>query len=264
MKKLTINILIYLLLANASLFSFLFILDGYGSTEDITPEFGETPIIDGYINDSIEEWNKATKLQINLTGLPIKFWVMQNSDDLFLSVQFDIEINDHSINEFIGILISNSSSEDLKDFIDAKIIQFTDIFNDSFVFLDYNINRTVFMNDSIYNGEGAAKLEGVTSTYEFSIPIDEPDDNTEDVILKEGSTYAFNITYGDIASYPNGIKKSKIVLITINTLPIKKPPFINLTIFIISIIIFSILGLLYGFYIYRIFKLKEKIRRIRR
>jgi len=264
LKKFTINFLIFILLANTSLISFLFIIDGYGLTEEITPEFGEPPVIDGYIDDSVKEWNKATKVQINLTGLPIKFWVMQNDDNLFLSVQFDIEINDHSVNEFIGILISNSSSKDLDDFIDAKIIQFTDIFNASFEYLDYNINKSVFINDIIYNGEGSAKLEGITSTYEFSIPIDSSDEYKEDVMLNYGKTYAFNITYGDIASYPNGIKKSEIVLITINTPPLKKKPFINLTLFILSIIIFSILGLLYGFYIYRIFKLKEKIERIRR
>jgi len=264
LKKLTINFLIFILLANTSLISFLFIIDGYGLTEEITPEFGEPPVIDGYINDSIMEMNKAIKVQINLTGLPLKFWVMQNDDNLFLSLQFDIEINDHSVNEFIGILISNSSSKDLEDFIDAKIIQFTDIFNATFEYLDYYINKSIFINDIIYNGEGSAKLEGITSTYEFSIPIDSSDEYKEDVMLNYGKTYAFNITYGDIASYPNGIKKSEIVLITINTPPLKKKPFINLTLFILSIIIFSILGLLYGFYIYRIFKLKEKIERIRR
>ncbi|MFX1314048.1 MAG: hypothetical protein ACFFHD_15790 [Promethearchaeota archaeon] len=264
MKKFTINFLIYILLANISLTSFLFIRDTYGVTEEINPNFGESPVIDGYIDDSIKEWNKATKVTINLTGLPIKFWVMQNNDNLFLSVQFDIEIKDHSVNEFIGILISNSSSKKLENFKDAKIVQFTDIYNDSFEYLDYNINKSVFKNDSIYNGEGSAKLDEVTSTYEFSVPINSSDENNEDVILKYETTYAFNITYGDIASYPNGIKKSEIVLITINSLPLKKTPLINLTLFILSIIIFSILGLLYGFYIYKILKLKEKIKRIKR
>ncbi|MFX1259448.1 MAG: hypothetical protein ACFFAN_16465 [Promethearchaeota archaeon] len=232
--------------------------------EEITPEFGEPPVIDGSIDNSIKEWNEAIKIDINLTGLPIKLRLMQNDDKLFLSVQFDIEINDHSVNEFIGILISNSSSKDLEDFIDAKIIQFTNIFNDSFDYFDYNINKSVFSNDIIYNGEGSAKLEGVTSTYEFSIPVNSSDENKEDVMLNYETTYAFNITYGEIASYPDGIRKSEIVLITINSSPPNRKLNINLTLFVISIIIFSILGLLYGFYIYRILKLKEKIERIKR
>ena len=265
MKKLAFNVVVWILLANVSLVSFLLTTNGYGVTEEINPEFGDAPVIDGYIDNSIKEWNKATKVQINLTGLPIKFWVMQNDVNLFISAQFDIEIKDHSANEFIGILISNSSSKDLKNFIDAKIIQFTDILNESFDYLDYHIiNQSLFLNDTIYNGQGAAKLEGVTSTYEFSIPIDNSNENKEDVELDYENTYAFNITYGDIASYPSGIKKSEIVFIIINPPPLKEEPFMNLTLFIMSIIIFSVLGLFYGFYIYKIFKLKEKIERIKR
>jgi len=239
-------------------------LQGYSASDEIDSKFGESPIIDGYIDISAKEWNKAAKLSINLGDFPIELWVMQNNINLYLSVQFELEFEYHNVTEFIGIIVSNSSSENEEDFIDAKIIQFSNITEDQFNYLDYYINNSIYSNDTYVDGDGAAKLEGIISTYEFSIPIKNINIIEEDVFLDYGKAFAFNITYGETPVYPNGIKKSTTVLINIKTPSTTETPIWSLVFFVLSIIIFSILGTLYGFYIYKIFKLKEKIERIRR
>ncbi len=234
---------------------------GFGATEEIDSEIGEAPIINGYINITAQEWNEAIKNQIYLDDLPIELWVMHTAQNLYISVQVDLLPIARSSSEFIGLIISNSSSENIEDFIDAKIIQFSNISEDNFEYFDMNINSSIFFNDTVSNGDGAAKLEDTTSTYEFVIPINR---NEEDVSLELGKSLAFNITYGVSPSYPSGIRKSSIILINIPSLPTPKPLPIKLTLFILVIIVFSILGILYVFYIYRIIKLKEKIQRIKR
>ncbi|MFX0106123.1 MAG: hypothetical protein ACFE75_11615, partial [Candidatus Hodarchaeota archaeon] len=220
--------------------------------------------IDGYIDLSSQEWNKAIKKDIFLEDLPIEFWVMQDYQNLYISVQIELEHGYHNTTEFVGIIISNSSSENKEDFIDAKIIQFSDILADNFTYLDYYINNSVFLDDINDDGEGAAKLEDISSIYEFSIPIKNINGAQEDVLLDFGENFAFNITYGDTPSYPSGIKKSAIKLIKIKSISTTEPPLWDLIFLVFIIIIFSILGILYGFYIYKIFKLKEKIERIKR
>lgn len=257
--------MVWILVINLSIASSLFIINGT-ATETIDPKYGDTPVIDGYIDSSIKEWNKATKVQSSLGDLPIELWVMQNNLNLFICVQFDLLPEYHSATEFIGILISNSSSEDVENFIDFKIIQFINITKDEFDYFDYHINNSVFQDDTQSNGQGGAKLESSTSIYEFSIPINNNNDGqfSEDVFFEYGTSYAFNITYGETAVYPSGIKKSEIVLINIKAPPTEEKVFINIALLISTIIIFSVLGILYGYYIYKIFKLKGKIKRVRR
>jgi hypothetical protein len=77
-------------LLNISIVSSFYIINGYGAVVEIDPEFGKAPNIDGNIDDSIGEWNKAIKTQINLTDLPIDLWVMQTNQELFISLQLDL------------------------------------------------------------------------------------------------------------------------------------------------------------------------------
>lgn len=264
MKKIILRRIICIIIVNISIISLSFISNGYGASAEIDSEFGDPPVIDGYIDISLKEWSKAVKEDIYLEDLPIELWVMQDYSNLYISVQIDLEHSYHNTTEFIGIVISNSSSENKEDFIDAKIIQFSDILENNFTYLDYHINSSVFLNDTNYEGNGAAELEGISSIYEFSIPINTIIGNEEDAFLDYGESFAFNVTYGDTPSYPSGIKKSTIVLINIKSIPTIEQLFWEMTLFILTIIIFSILGILYGFYIYKIFKLREKIERIKR
>jgi hypothetical protein len=264
LRQRTFRILLCVTLVLITANSLFFVLNGYGTTEEIDSKFGDSPVIDGSLDLLSGEWNKATKQELLLEDLPIEFWVMQNDNNLYISIQLELEIGYHNITEFIGLIISNSSSENNEDFIDAKFLQFSNISNSQSNYLDYYINNSVFSVDSEINGDGVAKLEGITSIYEFSIPIENTTDINEDVSLDHGTTYAFNITYGESPSYPKGIKKSAVVLINLKALPSSLPPFSTVFIFIICLIIFGIIGILYVFYIYKIFKLKGKIQRIKR
>ncbi|MFX1479246.1 MAG: hypothetical protein ACFFCI_14020 [Promethearchaeota archaeon] len=263
MKKKVSKIVLGFLFVNFLLLSVLPILNSYGAITEITPKFGEAPVIDGFIDDSTKEWKNAVKEEINLGDLPIDLWVMQHGENLYISVQINLEVSAHNLTEFIGLLISNSSSENKEDFIDAKIIQFTNISTDSFMYLDDYINDSIFLNDTVQNGEGAGGLEEKVSIYEFSIPILQPKTNIQDAALNYDESYAFNITYGDLPFYPQGIKKSGIVLIDINSPSVGEEDVTEMVLLIISIVVFSVIGVLFVFYIYQIFKLKEKMQRLR-
>jgi hypothetical protein len=251
---------------NVSVLSCLPIINSYGAVREIDAKFGEPPVVDGIIDDSTNEWKKATKIEISLVDLPVKLWVLQTSLELFISVQFDLSQGYHSSEEFIGILISNSSSENQEDFIDAKFVQFSNISAGEFDYLDYFINDSVFLNDTIYNGKGAGRLEGISSVYEFSLPINPLSNhrNLEDASLNYEDQYAFNITYGETPLYPQGAIKGEVILININSPSVSEILFIDATLFILSILVFSITGILLGLYVYKIFKLKEKIEKLRR
>ena len=265
MRKLVFYTIFWILLVNFSVVSSFYIINGYGAAEEIDPDFGNAPIIDGNIDDSTNEWKEATKIEIQLIDLPIDLWVMQTNRKLFISIQLDLQSGYHNTTEFFGLLVSTNSSENLEDFIDAKFIQFRNISANDFVYLDYYINDSLFLNDTRYDGDGAAKLEGDLSIYEFSIPIGQTEINgeNEDSFFDYDESYAFNITYGDNPSYPQGIKKSEIVLININAPSEKKIIITSLVLTVLSIIVYSSIGVLFGFYIYKMVKLKEKIKRIR-
>jgi len=264
LKKINFRVLICILIINISIISFFLVSKGYSTIDEIDSEIGESPVIDGYIDLSSKEWNKATREDILLGDLPIILRVLQNDKNLYISVQFDLLVEYHSLSEFVGLIISNSSSEVKEEFIDAKIIQFSNISNNEFIYSDYYIDNGNFLNDTNLDGDGAAKLEKVTSTYEFSIPIKASTANEQDAALDFGNTYAFNITYGETPSYQTGVKKSTIIIINIKSPTTSVIPFTDLTVLIICIVIFSILGVLYCYYIYKIFRLKGNIKRIKR
>ena len=101
--------------------------------------------------------------------------------------------------------------------------------------------------------------------YEFRIPVNESEgEDDEDVKLEFGDPYAFKIIYGENLNY-NAIEreKSSIVLIEIQYPENIEEPWWKIFLFIMAIIFFSIIGGLYGLYIYKILVLKRKIRRIR-
>ena len=265
MRKLVFYTIFWILLVNISIASSFYIISGYGAAEEINPDFGNAPIIDGNIDDSTNEWKEAIKIELQLIDLPIDLWVMQTKRELFISIQLDLQSGYHNTTEFFGLLLSINSSENIEDFIDAKIVQFTNISANSFVYLDYYINNSLFLNDTRYDGDGAAKLEGDISTYEFSIPIGQTDINceNEDSTFDYDESYALNITYGDNPAYPQGIKKSEIVLININAPAEKEIILTSLVLIVLSIIVYSSIAVLFGFYIYKMVKLKEKIKRLR-
>jgi hypothetical protein len=263
-KRVGFKVFVCLVIINITIFSIFFVTNGYCAAVEIDSKYGESPVIDGYIDSSQGEWNKASKVDINLDDLPIDLWVMQSSENLYISIQIELEAIARKDTEFIGLLISNSSAETQEDFIDAKIIQFVNISENTFNYFDYKINNSAFLNDTIYHGNGAAELDGIISTYEFSLPIKKYIDNEEDAALDFGNGFAFNISYGVTPVYPSGIIKSTIVLINIAALYYPAPLAVDVILFTLSIITFGVGGILLGYYIYKIFRLKENIERYKR
>ena len=188
------------------------IADAYAAVEDFEPDFGYAPEIDGDIERSKKEWENASKEEIRLktespsddAGILTEIWVMQNASDLYISIQFELELEYRSPNEFIAILISDSDSESNTSFYDAKIVQFYDLGgpNEEYGFKDYHIVNGQFIRDDDDNGDGAAELHGNKMIYEFRIPVNESEgEDDEDVNLEFGDPYAFKIVYGENLNY---------------------------------------------------------------
>ena len=240
----------------------------------LDPVLGKAPIIDGTIDAGIDEWEEVNPVSIELyqnisvpeNGLPIEIKTLQHGDFLYICIQFELEPADFEDDEFLGILASTSDSEDENDFFDAKIVQFSNITSGVFEFRDYYINNSIFSedDDSIINGDGAANLDSNKMTYEFSLPVKDYDNSVFDQVLEAQTTYAFKIIFGNAPIYPEGISHQNIILINV-----KFPPEegnlldIELVYLILTIIIFSSIFLVFGFYVYRIASLKSQMKRIR-
>jgi len=250
------------------------VVNGLADLKELDPKYGKAPEIDGNINRTSNEWDNASKITLNLYsnlsikefGLPIKLWIMQNESNLFISIQFELE--SHSPDEFVGLLISKDDSYDDDDFIDAKIVQGYHVgqHKERFKLLDYYIENGNFIEDDEFNGKADAELEGNKIIYEIKIPVNNTnaENNDEDVFLDYGEYYAFKVIYGENPSYPDGIKMSNIVLVKINYPPQQKEkPIWDFVLFICSIVAFSVIGGLFGFYIYKMVNLKKKIERFR-
>ena len=254
------------------LISNILIINSSAATEEFEPEFGLAPEIDGDIDKGDDEWENASKEEILLKsesptneGLPVDIWVLQNNSALYISVQFELEDSARHLEEFIGIIISESESE--SEFIDAKIVQFSGLGGPSanFNYLDYYIRNDMFFQDSETNGDGAAKLHGNKIIYEFQIPVNESEgDDDKDVSLDFGETYAFKIVYGQSNTYPDDIKLSNVIEIEIAYPKIETRDPVEKALFIVAIVAFSSLGGIYGLYIYKIVVVGKRIKKIGR
>ena len=273
MKKNTIRLLTLIILTQIFLSSIFLITNGYGDPIEIEVGFGAAPVIDGVIDGTTGEWDQAKKQNINLypnitvpeNGLEIDLWVIQEGLNLYILVRFDLQDHGSSEydNEFIGILIADEDSN--SDFTDAKIVQYSNISENIFQYLDYNINDTEYEEDIISNGAGAANLEGNQVTYEFSMPVKDTEVSVQDVYLNYIRNYDFKIVFGKTALYPDGIMISNIVSIYLEFKPggPDTPSIDELIMLISTFVIFSTISALFIFYIYRITQLKKEIRRIR-
>ncbi len=278
MKRTAIKLIALMFITSLTLSSYLLIINGSGADLEIKPLYGRAPVIDGEIDSSINEWDKAHSVHESLNLYPnesnpenpllVDLWVMQNGSNLYISIQFDFMHNDF---EFVGLLISTNQSENPEDFKDAKIVRFSNISTNEYTYKDYYLNNSIYEEDTNSNGNGAGRIEGIRVIYEFVLPVEYNESDPEDAFLEYGtdekSGHIFKIIMGDSTnppSYPEDIRISNNVLIkiTYNPLPSDLTQQ-ELLILIFSIIIFGTSGILYVFYIYRIVKLKERIERIR-
>jgi len=273
LKKKTIRLLTLIVITQIFLSSIFLITNGFGDPIEIKVGFGAAPVIDGIIDGTTGEWDEAKKQNINLypnisvpeNGLAIDLWVIQEGLNLYILVRFNLQDHGSSEydNEFIGILIADEGSS--SDFTDAKIVQYSNISENTYQYIDYHINDTEYEEDIISNGAGAANLEENQITYEFSMPVKDTEDQVQDVYLNYIRNYDFKIVFGiKTALYPDGIMISNIVSIYLEFKPGgPDTPLYELIMTTSTIVIFSTIGALYIFYIYRITQLKKEIRRIR-
>ena len=239
----------------------LFATYGYGANEEITPEFANAPDIDGILGD---EWDDANRTDIDFGGLNGILRVMQDNTNLFISIEFNLLGRKDT--EFIGVLISNSSSNTPEDFVDAKVVRFSNLTLGNYTYLDCYVDNYNFKHNDTnldFDGDGAAAQirDSNIIIYEFSIPLGTTNDNY-DAFLDYGKIYAFNITYGEWNEYPGGLTLSHGVFIDIqNQLPIDTN-FTELILFILSIVGSSCIGAFLSLYTYKIIVLKKKIGRL--
>ncbi|MGV9202856.1 MAG: hypothetical protein ACOC44_02420 [Promethearchaeia archaeon] len=243
--------------------------------EEITPEFGDRPVIDGVINETDKEWDNATRTSFSVydnssqtdKGIPLDVWVLQNSSNLYVCLRFSLE--EHEPNEFVGFIISEDETVDNESFRDMKYLQWSNLGdkNQDQTFYDYyKEDNGDFIPDEAKDGNGAAQLgtDNKEITYEFSIPINnsEAQNNPEDTFLDYGESYAFRIIYGDSDSNPPQYLKSRIKLFRIAYPDLPPEPSIWETVLLVfTIIIFSGLGALFAYYVYLIYKLDKRIKR---
>ncbi len=262
---LTVFFLIYVFILTIGLIPYI-----YCSVIEVNPVFDEDISIDGNFAD----WNSINSYSINLkknstdSGLPVNLKCAQDYYYLYIEIDFEIEAGYTGIEEFLAILIS--SSEDFNNMTDAKIINMS-YSQDETTFTDYYIENHTFFQDTHQDGDGLGVNNSITGNknqirYEFKIPLME--NNEHDVNLRYENTYAFNISQGNNPLYPQGIIRSNdSVLITIinpttgSTSSDDLSGFFSL---IAAIVIFSIVGGAYGFYVFKIFLLQKKMERIKR
>ena len=239
---------------------------------EIILDFGTKPTIDGYIDRDVGEWNDAIKrkffLYQNLSklinGLEIDLWIVQHELDLYIAISF--ELVTHQPNEFIGILTATDESLDPMDYDDAKIIQFSNISEGNFEYRDYYLNNSEFFADSEVHGSGAAQLDigGEEIVYEFKLPVESSEGGPEDTRIEAGIYSPFMIIFGESENY-----EEEIVLMNLVSLFVQFYAFIPILqaeeiLFItLAAVIFSLIGILYGYHIFQIIKLKDKIKKVR-
>jgi hypothetical protein len=276
-KRITIRIITLILISNIFFSSVLFAFNAHGAYTVIDPNYGEAPVIDGYINETNNEWDDSLKINLKLyknesqegAGLPIKFWIMQADVDLYFCFQFDLEPQFRDPEEFMGVLISKRVTDENVNFSefgfdDAKIIQFSNITNGEYEYEDHYIMNDIYTKDITSDGFGAAKLTDKTVVYEFKMQVNSTEEEYDEIFLDYGEDYGFKIVYGEGTLYPDDIKKFNVVLVDINYPPPTPPPEIwEVVRFVLSIIIFSAIGGLLGLYTYKIILLRKKIERYR-
>ncbi len=254
------------------LISFSSITNAFGADKEIILQFGTKPNIDGTIDKEVNEWNDAIKSKFFLyknisnpeNGLELDLWIVQY--ELFLYIAILFELTEHENNEFIGILTSEDESLDPLDYEDAKIIQFINVSEGDFEYRDYYINESSFYEDSEINGVGAAKLDpdGERIVYEFQLPVESSEGGDQDIRIEAGVYSPFMIIFGESQNYDEGIKLMNLVSLFVQFYAYNPIISVEELIYItLASIIFTAIGTLYGYYLFQIIKLKDKIEKIR-
>ncbi len=258
--------------------------------KEIAPGFGFPPFINGKVDSYIGEWSWASSQTVPIKtnpsdkGLNITVKALQFLDNLYILCQYELEPNSIEKNEFLGLLISETDSDDINNLTDGKIIK---ISNSQDSFSDYYIDDFNFTEESpqevdgIGAGTNKTSKEGyILMTYEFKIPLNPK--NQKNQKLEYGNNYSFTICQGNnftlMEGVPEGIIRNNSIIVKIEKPSIifyillynlfNPPTEINyneVVTIVLKIIIFGIVYLAFFSYVFKIiFSFRKQIRRIKK
>lgn len=248
---------------------------GASFNDDILTSVETMPIIiDGNFSSIEDEWTNANSTEGFIDDLPIEIWVCYNKSNSSLYIAISIELEIHPSNEFLGIILCNSSNENDTEFLDAKIVQNYNLDNSSLhntTYFDFHlVNRTNYIQDININGNGSCMLDEKKTKYEFEIKFNENNTDKQDVLLNISQTYAIKFIYGDNPNYNSSssiLKESTSLKIKIGWIEESEelpPDILELVINVLTIIFFISAGILYSYFGFYIFKTKSKLKRRRK
>jgi len=205
-KKKNLSIIFLILTLNALLLSNLSTFgnawgNGYDINDPLITPGGDMPEIDGIKDDSWD--NNANTSDHLLDGTPIKLFIMvsSNSSSNYLLILVEIEVGNHDDNEYLRLLLSNSTESADDFFYDAKLIQNRqfDSENKSYTLFDQYLSEEAYLNDNLLDFEGASNIsDSGHSFYEFKIPYSSEDEN--DTEIHTSTPYAIKIQWGNSES----------------------------------------------------------------
>jgi hypothetical protein len=166
---------------------------------EITAPVGWVPKLDG-IKDAA--WSKANYTeQPTSGGFPrTGLYAMINSSYLYILVEIKVG-GDHNNDEYVKLLLSNSTASTTESFYDAKLIQAHNLSiadKRTFTIQDQHLEEGEWVNDTQTNFSGFVNISGVGySYYEFKLPFSSLNaDKENDTHILVSSTYAIKIQYG--------------------------------------------------------------------
>ena len=196
-KKKKLNFIFLFLTVNTLLLSNI---SSFGNAWDndnninnpLSAPVGDMPVIDGIKDDLWDDANSSDHSE----GTPITLFIMIKSNYLFILVE--IEVANHDNNEYLRLLLSNSTESEDNDFYDAKLIQNRnfDSENRSYILNDQHLSGEEYVNDYLSNFNGSSNIsENGHSFYEFKIGYSS--DNENDMVISALKIFAIKIQWGN-------------------------------------------------------------------
>lgn len=182
----------------------------------ITSPILSAPPLDGVKAPIWSSANNSIQVAISAGGLPeIELYTLVNASYLYFLIE--IRAQNHNDNEYVKLLLSNSTANATSSFMDAKLIQTNNFNSDSnrsyYLEDEHLINGTTYVNDSSLNFEGVANITGTNgySYYEYKIPFASINsDNINDTSISMGNVYSVEVQYGINATATGGQYTSAI------------------------------------------------------
>lgn len=240
----------------------------------IVPAGSSEPTLDG-IKGSTEDWSTSGKfnrtIQPKTGSFPdMEFNAMTYNNSLFILIE--VKVTNPTKDQYIQLLLSNSTASNPEDFIDAKLIQnrnLTESGNHSYITEDrhFDLDSSSYLNDTSQDFWGAANVSGPNkyTYYEFKIPfsLKNNDKENDTSISGGGMNYSIKVQYGD---YPVGgtqtVNTSPVLELQIGVVPLEGESTLGeykIDINIVSNIMFIIAGISFGSIVILSFQARKKV-----